>query len=684
MAINGRINGKVTLNSSVMSFFLTWSAESNIDGNYSDVTVTSYWQTNSTSWGFDTVGARPASITINGIKSSVSKRFDTTAGTGSGWKVPNPWEIQTATQRVYHNSDGTKTIAISARANGKAGQYGPSADTYESEDCTASGSIVLENIPRASSVKATNADIESNPVISIVRASNTFRHTLEYYFSSDGKTVSGTIATKTSAEKITDWKIPASVYEIIPNKQSVSGRITCDTYSGNTLIGTSSTTIVATVNIDKSAPTLNPTAIDVNSNAVALTGDESKFIRYRSNADVKFNAVARNSASIVSRKVTCGSQTLSGDGTIMGVDSGTFVFSVTDSRGYTTSITLNKELVNYIPLSCSILKEKFEVSGEIFFDIAGACFVGNFGSQQNEIVVQYRYKLSNEDWSDDWITVENNLTNDTYSASVIVSGFDYTRIYSIQARVIDKLDSISSNSINISSVPVFDWSENDFNFNVPVNVAGKLTVNGKELDASNIGALPTTGGTMTGDLQMAAINASETADIAFARPSGHNYEARIDVLEDSLRVYTWDKNGTYGEPFRLSLSNGALKVGSVVGINDYVTEQGTSGGWTYRKWNSGVAECWAHFALVNVNMTNAWGSMYESPANQLNFPSGLFSATPTYIDIQLAYSGGVGAFIERGGSEPTKTATDLFYFVRPTSFSGASMKVYAHAIGKWK
>ena len=26
---------------------------------------------------------------------------------------------------------------------------------------------------------------------------------------------------------------------------------------------------------------------------------------------------------------------------------------------------------------------------------------------------------------------------------------------------------------------------------------------------------------------------------------------------------------------------------------DYIVEQGTSGIWTYRKWNSGIAECWA-------------------------------------------------------------------------------------------
>lgn len=30
---------------------------------------------------------------------------------------------------------------------------------------------------------------------------------------------------------------------------------------------------------------------------------------------------------------------------------------------------------------------------------------------------------------------------------------------------------------------------------------------------------------------------------------------------------------------------------------DYIVEQGTSGNWTYRKWNSGVAECWGRTSI---------------------------------------------------------------------------------------
>lgn len=31
-------------------------------------------------------------------------------------------------------------------------------------------------------------------------------------------------------------------------------------------------------------------------------------------------------------------------------------------------------------------------------------------------------------------------------------------------------------------------------------------------------------------------------------------------------------------------------------LDDWVVEQGTSGIWTYRKWNSGIAECWGKYS----------------------------------------------------------------------------------------
>lgn len=53
---------------------------------------------------------------------------------------------------------------------------------------------------------------------------------------------------------------------------------------------------------------------------------------------------------------------------------------------------------------------------------------------------------------------------------------------------------------------------------------------------------------------------------------------------------------------------------------DYVVEQGTQDYWTYRKWNSGIAECWG------TSYTTA--SLGSRNAKQGSFPTGLFTAGP--------------------------------------------------------
>ena len=147
-----RITGSVTNLSQYFSFYADVSWTQSIPENCSYVTVSTYWATTNTLRTFDTTSARPASITINGGEpTSISRRFDC-----------NPWDssgiylIQTVeSYRVDHNVDGTKTITISARANGTASSYGPSNSTSSSGDCTLSGQIVLPQIPRYATVSQT-------------------------------------------------------------------------------------------------------------------------------------------------------------------------------------------------------------------------------------------------------------------------------------------------------------------------------------------------------------------------------------------------------------------------------------------------------------------------------------------------------------------------------------------------
>lgn len=368
--------------------------------------------------------------------------------------------IASGTTTISHNSDGSKNMSV-------AFSIDMAKDSWTPGKMSVSGkSMVLTTIHRASTVSCSTANIGNTATITINRASSSFTHTLSYTFGS----LDDTIVTKTNKTSVA-WTIPTTFYARIPNSKSGTGTITCDTYSGSTKIGTNTCTFTATVSAATSKPTLSPTVVDNNSTTIALTGDDTKFIKYYSNAAVTTGAEARNSATLASQKITCGSKSISsGSGTINKVESGTFKFSATDSRGYTTSQAVTKPLIKYVKLTCSMNASAASTSGVAELKISGNYWNGNFGATNNTLTVQYRYKEQGgtySAWTDSSASI--NKSNNTYSTTVSISGLNYLNAYTFQARAIDKLATVRSTEQTRKTVPVFDWGAEDFNFNVPVS-----------------------------------------------------------------------------------------------------------------------------------------------------------------------------------------------------------------------
>lgn len=111
---------------------------------------------------------------------------------------------------------------------------------------------------------------------------------------------------------------------------------------------------------------------------------------------------------------------------------------------------------------------------------------------------------------------------------------------------------------------------------------------------------------------------------------------------------------------------------------DFVVEQGTSGNWTYRKWNSGIAECWKKFPKMLVNCSTSYGYSYYATAitNQL-FPNGLFISQPT---LSLTALSGDGLLL--GVSELTKDGFGFYPYANSSGNHYLTFDVYV--IGKWK
>ena len=390
-----------------------------------------------------------SSVVINGVEVY-------SGGTYSNITDYQNRTFASAAMKIAHNPDGSKSFTVS----GFSGWIYASGNTYAS-----SQSFTLPTIPRASSVSCSTADIGSNATISISRASSSFTHTLTYSFGS----LSGTIATKTSSTSVS-WTIPTTFYAQIPNDKSGTGTITCYTYNGSTLIGSKPTYFTATVNESASKPTLNPTAVDVNTTTTALTGNSSKFIKYYSNASVSTGAQARNSATLKSQKITCGGKSItSASGTINAVESGSFTFSATDSRGYPTTQTVNKTLIEYIKLTCSLNAGAPTTDGVATLKISGNYWDGTFGALANTLTVQYRYKTQGGSYGS-WTTVSATKSNNTYNATATISGLDYRTTYVFQARAVDKLATVNTDEQARRTTPIFDWSKNDFNVNGTLKV----------------------------------------------------------------------------------------------------------------------------------------------------------------------------------------------------------------------
>lgn len=153
-------------------------------------------------------------------------------------KVTTGTTLASGNTIVGHNADGSKSLTFTVKVN----------VGYSNENtfnCTATNNVTLNTIPRAATITATPAVIESgNLTITATPPNTTFSTTVSY-------TVNG--STTTLWTKQTGTKSQAVSYATLAGKigSFTSGvvTVTCQTYNGNTLIGT--TTTQATIQTGK-------------------------------------------------------------------------------------------------------------------------------------------------------------------------------------------------------------------------------------------------------------------------------------------------------------------------------------------------------------------------------------------------------------------------------------------------
>ena len=446
-----------------------------IENNTTTLSLGMYVTTPSSGWYFGSWTDYDGSYIGTATSGSNCKTFD---GSCPAKTSGTRWLVEGQEITVSHANDGTKSATIYWKwgvSSSWAGILRPSG----------SFSVDLTTIPRTSEVTATDANIGSATTITINRASSGFTHTLGYSFGS----LTGTIATKTDSTSI-GWVVPTAFYAQIPDDPSGECTITCTTYSGSTAIGTDTTTFTATASKSACAPSVSVTAVDTNADVIALTGSNKRIVKGFSDVKVTTTATAKNSATISGISVTCGAVSKSGANvTFTGAESATIKATAKDSRGYPTEATATGlTLVNYIvPTIVESITRESPTSDVVNISVRGNWFNGSFGAVTNTLKVEVRYKPKNQasyEDSDEYVDMTVTTNGNTYTASVSLDTLSYTQAYRICFRVSEAVhihegplaDPVCRNTEISKGSPVFDWGENDFNFNVPVNFNGGMTI----------------------------------------------------------------------------------------------------------------------------------------------------------------------------------------------------------------
>ena len=580
---------------------------------------------------------------IDGYSGSGSAAQGYIQGVNTGSTTSFPSRTQrdmgTYSGSITHNNDGTAWLGVSASVVTNWSGVG---------SASISAGWTPPTIPRSASVTATASEIGKKTTITIARLTTNFKYNLRYSIKDDaGTDHTDTIATGINQDSY-EWTVPEIFYQYWTKGAKKFCTIYCDTYNGNSLIGTKSTNIQILVNTNTKPDITNYNFRDMNSKTVALTDDNAKMVQGYSVGHLSFTATL-NYYSKVDRVVdgdgnpvdyeivsnTEQKQVISIEKDYTDFSAGHMIW-VWDGRGVVGRIglrtknmatfppavkTIVYERVDYIPLTLSMTaKRPSATTGEIAVAFSGNYFNSNFGAVDNTLELSWKYRQKDATtWTDGGTFTKGTdyeITGNTFNSKGAISLgniFDYRNIYEIAIYYKDKLVDTYTTKTVTRGLPIFWWNKD-----------GVYDGNNKKFLVE--GEAPTT-----------------------------------------KNEYTTSATDTYS----CNYINGIVESGS-----------NTNGSWT--KWADGTMII-NKTVLGTANITNAWGSLYVSAEINLgNFPVA-FIEMPTIVVSPQTQTGTQYMLAGQGGSGyGSETNAGNVALVRPNSRTNVAYRLEVIAKGKWK
>lgn len=366
--------------------------------------------------------------------------------------------IYSRTFDVTHNNDGTGNVTFSVAFDTKVS----SGTIY------GSASLTLTRIARASTPTVSGTlEFGGQITINTNRLNSSYTHNIGLVMvDADSGTQLhslGVIANGVGAS--CTYTIPSSAAQYLPSDASqCKMNVSCSTYSGNTLIGSTVTSFIVSM-AGADIPKITGSSVTDSKGYYNTYG---AFIAGKSNISVSVTATPTTGATITmyrayldgtqveksTQPLNLGSPTIFGDRDIG--------FRVTDSRGRTNRISIPISVVLYTPPTVYVGQTRVNSSGveddegtRMKISCSGSvCNINNKGTNYGTVTVKYR-RSGTSTW-----TTASAATNrgQSWDFSITVSGLSASYTYEVEATVTDRLGETTTASGNIGTAkPILDF-----------------------------------------------------------------------------------------------------------------------------------------------------------------------------------------------------------------------------------
>ena len=420
-----------------------WSSVPNSAENKSTVTAALYYKRNNT--GYTTYGMGTFYLTVNGAKASATKTLTITE---------NSWvKAVDVSVTVYHDSDGSKSIAISA-----SGSI-PSTTLTSS---TVSGTAKLDTIARASTISlALDRTLGESCMVSWIPLSSGFTYKLNFSLGSWSYTTGVIRPNKTTPYTYMGYTIPLDVAYQLPKATKGTMKVILATYSdnnGTVQIGSNSTATF-TITVPSNEAT-NPTvSMSLSPSSDLPSPYNSLYIQGHSKVTATLTLRTKYGADIEANSITVNGNTytapyesaiLSYEGTV------SVKATIKDTRGFYGT---NYQDIDVIPYSRPYVRAKsnessiiaarcdssanFTDSGTYLKIKAKAVYskVVSNGVQNNYGKIEFRYRKEGGAYSA-WQVIldcEADNSDEVITPPLLNGALDVRFNYQVQIRVSDDL-----------------------------------------------------------------------------------------------------------------------------------------------------------------------------------------------------------------------------------------------------